>query len=70
MDDKKIIFGNEIIQLKTNKIPRGLVELERIFDGNNSSIMKSVLPRHDDLEEVNLGTNSSSRKVFIGNKLC
>ena len=29
---KEIIFGQEIIQLKTNKVPKGLVVLENMFD--------------------------------------
>ena len=31
-DGKETIFGQEVIQLKTNKVPKGLVVLENIFD--------------------------------------
>ena len=32
IDGKETIFGQEIVQLKTNKVPKGLVVLESIFD--------------------------------------
>ena len=32
---KNMIAGQEIIDLKTNHIPRGLVPLERLFDNND-----------------------------------
>lgn len=34
-DGKETLFGNEVIQLKTNKIPKGLVVLERMFDNQD-----------------------------------
>lgn len=32
IDGKDIVFENEIVHLKTNKIPKGLVALERVFN--------------------------------------
>lgn len=66
LDGKDTIFGNEIVQLKTNKIPKGLVALERVFDSQDSKTMKQSPINKQDLEDVNLGTDSSPRKVYIG----
>lgn len=35
IDGKYIIFGREVVQLKTNKIPKGLAILETIFDNQD-----------------------------------
>ena len=32
VDGKGTILGQEILQLKTNKVPKGLVVLESVFD--------------------------------------
>lgn len=63
------MFGNEVIQLKTNKIPKGLVSLERFFDGPDRSNAKQPSTHKEDLEEVNLGTKNSPKKVYIGKKM-
>lgn len=34
---KDAIFGKEVVNLKTNKIPKGLVVLETIFDSHDRS---------------------------------
>jgi hypothetical protein len=31
----KTVVGHDIVELKTNHIPRGLVPLERLFDNND-----------------------------------
>ena len=55
--------------MKTKKIPKGLVVLETIFD--NHDRFKKNEKEHDakELEEVNLLTTKSPKKVYIGNKL-
>ena len=35
VDGKEIVFGQEILQLKTNKLPKGLVMLESTFDNQD-----------------------------------
>lgn len=59
IDGKETIFGNEIIQLKTNKIPKGLVALEGVFDGPDRSNAKQTSTHKEDLEEVNLETKNA-----------
>lgn len=35
MAGKEIIFGQKILQLKTNKVPKGLVALESVFENQD-----------------------------------
>lgn len=58
-----------MIQLKTNKIHKGLVALERVFDGPNKSSVKKTSSHREDLEEVNLGMDNSPKKVYIGKRM-
>ena len=37
LNGKDTIFGQEVVQLNTNKIPKGLVVLETIFDNQDRS---------------------------------
>lgn len=55
-----------VIQLKTNKIPRGIVTLERLFD--HDMICHQVTARIDveDVETVNLGTESEPKNILFG----
>ena len=65
IDGKDTIFGSEVVQLKTNKISRGLVVLEIVFDNQDRSKVESKGPDHENLEEVNLGTGESPKNVYI-----
>ena len=69
IDGKDTIFGEEVVQLKTNKIPKGLVVLETIFDNHDRS--RTSEKEHDvkDLKEINLGTQEAPKKVYVGRKL-
>lgn len=66
VDGKETNFDQEILQLKTNKMPKGLVMLENFFD--NQDRFKSEVKKNkiDDLEEINLGTEEAPKKVYIG----
>lgn len=69
LDGKQTVFVQEVVQLKTNKIPKGLVALERVFDGNEKEVMKQTPVRREDVEEINLGTELAPKKVYIGKKI-
>ena len=43
---KNMIVGQEIIDLKTNHIPRGLVPLERLFDNNDVYLRSDGKVKH------------------------
>ena len=48
--------GKDIIQLKKNFIPRGLIPLEKIFDQNDVAKNPKVKPIDDAVEDKNIGT--------------
>lgn len=68
-DGKDTLFGKEILQLKSNKIPKGLVVLERIFDNQDRADLKSNPVTQEDIEKINLGSEHNPREVFIGKRL-
>ena len=68
-DGKKILFRKEIIQLKMNKIPKGLVALEQIFDEKESTKNTKSTKIKNNIEEIDLESKSSPEKVYIGKRL-
>ena len=64
-----MLFDKEIVQLKTNKIPKGLVALERIFGETESLKHNKSTKIQSNIEEINLGNEYSPKSVFIGKKL-
>ena len=69
VDGKETIFGQEILQLKNNKVPKGLVVLESAFDNQDRIISNAKGDKPQELEEINLGTTDSPKKVYIGKNL-
>lgn len=69
IDGKETMFGQEVIQLKTNKVPKGLVILENMFDNQDRVRPRSKDHKPQELEEINLGTNEAPKKVYIGQNL-
>lgn len=63
------MFGKEALQLKTNKLPKGLVALERVYDGNDRSLIKKTLVKGEDIEEINFGTELAPQNVYIRKKI-
>ena len=53
---KNIIGGRDIIQLKSNYIPKCLIPLEKLFDQNDVSKDPKVQPVENDIEDQNIGT--------------
>ena len=50
------LAGKDIIQLKSNTIPRGLVPLEEYFDSNDVARSPKVAASDVEVEECNIGT--------------
>ena len=69
IDGKKIVLGQEILQLKTNKLSKRLVMLENAFDNQDRFISEVKDEKPEELEEVNLRTNETPKKVYIGKKI-
>ena len=63
------LVGKDIIQLKSNSFPRGLVPLEDIFDSNDVAKSPKVAPRDDEVEECNIGTEEDPKVIKISKNL-
>ena len=63
------LAGKDIIQLKSNSFPRGLVPLEEIFDSNDVEKSPKVAPRDDEVEECNIGTEKDPRVIKLSKNL-
>ena len=58
---RKTLGGKDIIQLKNNFIPRGLIPLERLFDQNDVAKNPKVKPVGDAVEDKNIGTEENPK---------
>ena len=63
------LAGKDIIQLKSNSFPRGLVPLEDIFDSNDVEKSPKVAPRDDEVEECNIGTERYPKVIKISKNM-
>ena len=57
--------NSEVIQLKNNCIPKGLIPLENFYDQND--VVKSPNMKHDDeeVESCNLGTPENPKLIKL-----
>jgi hypothetical protein len=58
-----------IIQLPSNHIPKGLVPLERLFDGNDVAVKGEVSNEGVDLAECNIGKQEEPKFVKFSSSL-
>ena len=63
------IAGNDIIQLKSNIIPRVLVPLERLFDEDDVAKKPRMTSDEDEVELCNLGTEVEPKMVKLSKSL-
>ena len=63
------LAGKDIIQLKSNSFPRGLVPLEDIFYSNDVAKSPKVSPRDDKVEECKIGTKADLKVIKISKNL-
>jgi hypothetical protein len=63
------IVEYQIIQLPSNHIPRGLIPLERLFDGNDVAVKGKVSGDDDDTAECNIGTPKEPKFVKLSRSL-
>jgi hypothetical protein len=52
----KTVVGHDIVELKTNHIPRGLVPLERLFDSNDTYKGAAMKNQEEEITDCNIGT--------------
>jgi hypothetical protein len=63
------IANHQIIQLPNNHILRGLVPLERLFDGNDVPVKGKVSNEDAETTECNIGSQEEPRFVKLSNSL-
>ena len=66
---KNMIAGQEIIDLKTNHIPRGLVPLERLFDNNDIYLRADGKVETENIVDYNIETATNLKHVKISKSL-
>ena len=59
------LCGKEILQLRGNSIPRGLVPLEKLFDPNDVDREPQFVPSYEYVEDVNIGTEEQPNIIKI-----
>ena len=70
-EDDELEDDDGILNLKTNTIPKGKVELERIFDHDESTLNRRETQEKgiEECDSYYLGTNEELKMVQIG-KVC
>ena len=62
---KGSLGGKDIVQLKSNHIPRGLIPLEKFFDKNDVVKDPKVKPAENSVEDKNIGTEENPKIVKL-----
>jgi hypothetical protein len=63
------IVGKDIVQIKNNVIPKGLVPLEKIFDNNDVARNPKVTPNDEEIEDCNIGTKEKPKIIKLSKTL-
>jgi hypothetical protein len=63
------IVNHHIVQLPSNHIPKGLVPLERLFDGNDVAVKGKVSNGEADVTKCNIGTEEDPKFVKLSSNL-
>jgi hypothetical protein len=63
------ISNHQIIQLPSNHIPRGLVPLERLFNGNDVAVKGRVVEEDAETVECNISTPEEPKFVKMASSL-
>ena len=66
---KGTLGGKDIIQLKNNFIPKGLIPLEKLFDQNDVAKNPKVKPVEDAVENRNIGTEENPKVIKLSKNL-
>ena len=63
------IAVRDIVQLKNNIIPKGLVPLENIFDNNDVARNPKITANDEDIEDCNIGTQEYPKIIILSKML-
>ena len=66
---KGSLGGKDIVQLKSNHIPRGLIPLHKIFDQNDVFKDPKVKPTENTVEDKNIGTEENPKIINLSKRL-
>ena len=66
---KNKLGGKDVIQLKTNFIPRDMIPLEKLFDQNDVAKDPKVKPVDNVVKDKNIGTEETPRIVKMSKNL-
>jgi len=59
----------EVLQLKDNVIPKGLIPLEELFDQDDVAQKPSLTPTEKGVEDVNIGLAENPKMVKLSKAL-
>jgi hypothetical protein len=63
------IAGRDIVQLKNNIIPKGLVLLEKLFDESDMAKNPRIIENKDDVEDYNIETKENQKIIKLSKTL-
>jgi hypothetical protein len=63
------VVGHNIVELKTNHIPRGLVPLERLFDSNDVYTGVSMRNQEEEITNCNIGTTENPKIIKLSKEI-
>jgi len=63
------IVGRDIVQLKRNIIPKGLVPLEKRFDNNDMAKSPNITVNEGDVEDWNIGTLEGPKIIKLSKRI-
>jgi ribonuclease HI len=66
---KNKIAAHEIVQLSTNRIPKGLVPLERLFDNNDVAVKLQSAEKESEVFKYNVASEQDPRHVNLASHL-
>jgi ribonuclease HI len=66
---KRKIAAHEIVQLSTNRIPKGLVPLERLFDNNDVAVKLQSGEKESDVLQYNVASEQDPKHVNLASHL-
>jgi hypothetical protein len=55
--------------MKNNFIPKNLVHLEKFFDRNDIPVKPVVLPKYENVEDCNIGTNHEPKYINLSKEI-
>ena len=66
---RRKLGAHEIVQLSTNKIPKGLIPLEKLFDSNDVVVKLEKKEEESDISQLNLASKEDPKLVNLSSHL-